>query len=359
MRAHNFNPGPAALPLTVLESIKAELPDWNDTGMSVLEVSHRSREYAALHAETKDLLKELLAIPISHEVLFIGGGATTQFAMIPMNLLARGGSAAYVLTGAWANKAYQEALNIGKSAKVAATSREDDFTRLPRDFDLDGSEKYVHLTSNNTIRGTQYRDFPLVDVPLVCDMSSDILSHRIDVSRFALIYAGAQKNMGPAGVTIVIGDKELLAADPEEAPTYLRYKTHLDMDSLYNTAPVFAIYVVNKVMHWIKDQGGLAAIEQANQEKANLLYSTAKASGNFYKPTVPNPEDRSWMNATFRLPTEDIEAVFIEQAKKRRLIGLKGHRSVGGIRVSSYNAVPLESIKELVSFMDDFQQRHG
>lgn len=359
MRAHNFNAGPAAMPLSVIEEIKADLPDWKGTGMSVLEVSHRSKEYAALHAETKALLTEVMAIPDTHEVLFVGGGATTQFAMLPLNLLAAGGVGAYVLTGTWASKAYEECEKVGKKAKVAATGEPDNYTRLPRDFDLDGTEAYVHLTSNNTIRGTQYRDFPAVSVPLVCDMSSDIMSHPIDVSSFDLLYAGAQKNMGPAGVTLVVGKKDVLSANPDLVPTYLRYKTHSSKDSLYNTPPVFAIYAVNKVLHWVKSNGGLAGMAARNQAKAELLYNAAEASGGFLTPTVPAAEDRSWMNATFRLPTEELEAAFIEAAKAENMIGLKGHRSVGGIRASIYNATSLESVTALVDFLKTFQAKHG
>jgi phosphoserine aminotransferase len=362
-RALNFNPGPAALPLPVLERARDEMLNWSGTGMSVLEVSHRSKEFEAMLAAAKARLTQLLGIPDTHQILFLGGGATLQFAMVPLNLCAPDDQAAYVVTGSWAKKAYQEAGKVGRKAVVAATTetKEKTFSRIPRqdELKLTGDLAYVHLCSNNTIFGTQWQQYPDVgSYTLVGDLSSDFLSRRVDVGKFGLIYAGAQKNAGPAGVTIVIAHKELLARTQPNLPTYLTYKVHAENDSLYNTPPVFAMYLCAGVFDWIHQQGGLEAIEKLNAEKGRLLYGAIDESGGFYRGTADR-DSRSLMNVTYRLPTEELEAAFVAEAKKHSMVGLKGHRSVGGIRASTYNAVSLDWVKTLVSFMKEFQRTHG
>lgn len=359
-RIWNFNPGPATLPLPVLEKIKEEIPDYDGTGMAVMELSHRSKPYAAIHTEAKNHLIQLLGIPENFKILFLQGGASLQFAMVPMNLLGNGKSADYINTGAWSKKAIKEASILG-SAKVAGSSEDTNFNRIPKqsELTLDPSAVYVHITSNNTIAGTQWTMFPDTgDVPIVSDMSSDILSRQLDFSRFGLIYAGAQKNLGPAGVTVVILRDDLVAQSREDIPTLLRYATHVDKDSLFNTPPTFAIYIVKLVLEWVKDQGGLEAIEKTNQSKGKLLYNTIDNNSEFYRGTV-ELESRSLMNATFRLPSENLEATFISEALASGFGGLKGHRSVGGIRVSMYNAMTLEGIKALTEFMVDFAKKNG
>ncbi|UCE18349.1 MAG: 3-phosphoserine/phosphohydroxythreonine transaminase [Gemmatimonadota bacterium] len=359
-RIWNFNPGPATLPLPVLEKIKEEIPDYGGTGMAVMELSHRSKPYAAIHAETKNLLVQLLGIPENFSILFLQGGASLQFAMVPMNLLGNGKSADYVITGAWSKKALKEAKILG-SAKVAGSSEDTNFNRIPEqsELTLDPDTVYVHITSNNTIAGTQWMTFPDTgDIPIVSDMSSDILSRQLDFSRFGLIYAGAQKNLGPSGVTVVIIRNDLAEQSREDIPTLLRYATHVDKDSLFNTPPTFAIYIVKLVLEWMKDQGGLEAVEKINQEKGKLLYNTIDVHNEFYRGTV-EPDSRSLMNATFRLPTEELEGKFIAEGLESGFGGLKGHRSVGGIRVSMYNAMPLEGIKALTDFMVNFVKNNG
>ncbi|MBN2354837.1 3-phosphoserine/phosphohydroxythreonine transaminase [candidate division KSB1 bacterium] len=358
-RIYNFNPGPSTLPLSALQKCQSELLDYKGTGMSIIETSHRAKEFEAVLTDTQALLKELFAIPENYKILFLGGGASLQFAMIPMNFIPRGGSADYIVTGAWAQKALKEA-GIIAAGRVAASSEDKQFNYLPRtaDLDIDPQAAYVHLTSNNTIFGTQYHTFPEVKGKfLVADMSSDILSHAVDVSQFAMIYAGAQKNLGPAGVTVVILRDDLAATANEGVPTMLSYATHIKGNSLYNTPPVFGIYIMQLTLQWMKEQGGLQALENINKKKADLLYQTMDESDGFYRGTV-QPEARSWMNATMRLTTEELEAAFISEAKAAGLQGLKGHRSVGGIRVSMYNAMPLAGIEKLTDFMKDFKAKH-
>jgi len=359
-RIWNFNPGPATLPLPVLEKAREEIPDYNGTGMAVMELSHRSKEYAEIHERAKSLLIELFGIPENYKVLFLQGGASLQFAMVPMNLLTQDRSADYIITGSWSKKAIKEATIIGK-ANVAASSEEDNFNRIPRadELKLDPNAVYLHITSNNTIAGTQWQSFPESGgVPIVADMSSDILSRRIDWSNFGLIYAGAQKNLGPSGVTVVIIRDDLVEMSRDDIPTLLKYKTHVEKDSTFNTPPTYSVYLMKLVLEWVKDKGGLESIEKENREKAQLLYSTIDAHKDFYRGTV-EPESRSLMNATFRLPTEELEAEFISQAKSAGFGGLKGHRSVGGIRVSMYNAMPLKGVEELAEFMNDFVKKNG
>ena len=359
-RIWNFNPGPATLPLPVLERAKADIPDYSGSGMAVMELSHRSKEYAAIHAEAKSLLTELFGIPENFKVLFLQGGASLQFAMIPMNLLGEGKSADYVNTGAWSKKAIKEAKFFG-TVNIAGSSEDMNFNKIPNagELNFDPNAVYVHITSNNTIAGTQWATFPDTGgVPIVADMSSDILSRKIDFGQFGLIYAGAQKNLGPSGVTVVIINDDLAAKCKEDVPTLLSYATHIEKDSVFNTPPTYAIYLVKLVLEWVKDQGGLDAIEKVNREKGDLLYSTMDANKEFYRGTV-ELDSRSFMNVTFRLPTEDLEAKFISEGMAAGFGGLKGHRSVGGVRVSMYNAMPLEGIKALTDFMVDYANKNG
>ncbi|MDN5293679.1 MAG: phosphoserine aminotransferase [Eubacteriales bacterium] len=358
-RVFNFNPGPATLPLPVLEEAQRELLNYKGTGMSILETSHRSKEYEAINAETEALLKEILEIPDNYRVLFLQGGATMQFDMVPLNFLTEGATADYILTGSFAEKAYKEAQKVG-NVHVAASTKDENYRRIVRFDEIKLSENpaYVHITSNNTIFGTQWKEFPdFGDIPLIADMSSDILSRRIDVKKFALIYAGAQKNLGPAGVTVVIIRDDMIARSNKKLPSMLRYDVHAENNSLYNTPPVFAVYMVNLVLKWVKNQGGLAVIEKINEEKASYLYEVIDESEGFYAGHAEK-DSRSLMNVTFRLPSEELEKKFIAEAAEKGLKGLKGHRSVGGIRASIYNAMPVEGCRRLAEFMRDFYKRH-
>lgn len=359
-RVFNFSPGPSTLPLEVLETAQKELINFKDSGMSIMEHSHRGKVYEAVHNEAKALLCELLDIPENYEILFLQGGASLQFDMIPLNFISQGGTADYILTGSFAEKAYKEAKKIGET-HVAASTKELNYQRVIKQEELQLSENpvYVHMTSNNTIFGTQFKEFPNVrDIPLVCDMSSDILSKKIDISKFALIYAGAQKNLGPSGVTIVIIRKDLLEKVNTNQPSMLRYDIMAENNSLYNTAPTFSIYMVNLVLKWVKENGGLAKFEKQNEEKAGYIYDAIDNSNGFYKGHAEK-ESRSLMNITFRLPSEDLEKAFIDEATKQGLSGLKGHRSVGGIRASIYNAMPVEGCKSLAEFMVNFQKKNS
>lgn len=360
-RAHNFNPGPAALPLEVLQKAQAELLDFAGTGMSILEVSHRSKDYEAVHNAAQSLMRELLGIPENYHILFLGGGASLQFSMVPMNLLGPGVSADYVITGAWSQKAFKEAKLVGNPRVAASTEVDGKFTRIPKqeELQLDPNARYVHITSNNTIFGTQWHSFPKTgSVPIVADMSSDFLWRPFDIKPFGLIYGGAQKNLGPAGVTVVIIREDLLSSCREDIPIILRYKTHAKDNSLYNTPPVFAIYIVKLVLEWIKEKGGLSWVEQENRAKAARIYGVIDAYPEFYRAPVEK-ESRSFMNAVFRLPSEELEAKFLDGAKAHRFVGLKGHRSVGGIRVSMYNYVPRSSVEELAKYMEEFAKAHA
>lgn len=359
-RIWNFNPGPATLPLPVLEKAKLELPDYGGTGMAVMELSHRSKEYSAIHEQCGQLMVKIFGIPDNFKVLFLQGGASLQFAMIPMNLLKHGSSADYIVTGSWSKKALKEA-KIQGAANVAASSEESNFNRVPKqnELKLDPNAAYCHITSNNTIAGTQYHNFPATgNVPLVADMSSDILSRKIQFDQFGLIYAGAQKNLGPSGVTVVIIRKDLIESGREDIPIILQYRTHAEKDSLYNTPPTYSIYLVKLVLEWVKSMGGLSAVENRNREKADMLYHLIDSNPDFFKGAAEK-ESRSLMNVTLRLPSEDLEAQFISEAKKAGFGGLKGHRSVGGIRVSIYNALEPEGVKQLTDFMKDFAQKNG
>ena len=360
-RVHNYYAGPAALPLAALEAARDELLDFQGSGVSVMETSHRSKEYDQVHNETIALIKELMGLSDRYSVLFLQGGASLQFAMAPMNLLGPDQSADYILTGSWSKKALKEAKIIGKARVAASTEQDGVFGSIPKQnqLDLDTNAAYCHLTSNNTIFGTQFRSFPnTASVPLVADMSSDILSRTFDASPFGLIYAGAQKNLGPSGLAIVIIRDDILQKCRAGLPTLLSYKTHADKNSLFNTPPTFAIYMVNKVLHWVKDRGGVAAMQKENTAKADLIYSTIDNSQGFYKNPIA-PEDRSQMNVVFRLTSEELEAAFVKQATAADFIGVKGHRSVGGIRASIYNANTLDSVTDLVNFMKDFHKNNG
>jgi phosphoserine aminotransferase len=359
-RSINFSAGPATLPLAALETAHAELLDFEGTGMSIMEHSHRGKAYARVHEETKALFHELLDIPASHRLLFMQGGASAQFALVPMNLLGNG-SADYVDTGTWASKAYKEAKIVG-NARIAGTGKVGEkYTRVPTqgDLELDPSAAYLHMCSNNTIMGTQFHAFPETgDVPLVCDMSSDFMWKPIDVSKFGLIYAGAQKNIGPAGITVVIIREDLLARAPETLPKIFRYSTVAEGDSLHNTIPVFPVYMVRNVLRWMKAEGGTAAMEKRNQAKAALLYGMIDASPDFFHSHVEKAS-RSVMNPVFRLPTEELEKQMVAEAEKQGIHGIKGHRSVGGIRVSMYNAAPIEWVETFVDFAREFQRTRG
>jgi len=359
-RIFNFNAGPATLPLVVLEEAQRELLNFKGTGMSVMENSHRTKEYEAINSEAEALVKELLGVPENYRVLFLQGGASTQFAAVPMNLVPADSHADYILTGAWAEKAQKEAAKFVKTNIIAST-KEENYTRIPRIDEIKVSDgpSYVHLCSNNTIFGTQWQSFPdLGDVPLVADMSSDLMSRRFDVSKFALIYAGAQKNLGPAGVTVVIIRKDLLEGIPSNIPTMLRYDIHAKNDSLYNTPPSFTVYMVNLVLRWLKNNGGLAAAEKRNAEKAAVIYDTIDNSGGYYRGHALK-DSRSLMNITFRLPNEELEKKFAVEATAQGMIGLKGHRSVGGLRASVYNAMSIEGCTALAEFMKAFQSNNG
>lgn len=356
-RAMNFSAGPATLPLAALERAQAELLDIDGSGMSVMEHSHRGKVYDAVHSEAIALTKELLNVPETHEVLLLQGGASQQFAWIPMNFLKAGSSADYIITGSWSKKALAEGKNVGNVRVAATTAVDGKFPKVPAqsELDLDPKAAYVHITSNNTIAGTQWHEFPDTgDVPLVADMSSDMMWRPTDVSKFGLIYAGAQKNLGPSGVTLVIINKEWAKSGREDIPNIFKYTTHLDANSLYNTPPCFAIYMLRNVLDEVKKAGGLAAMEKHNRAKAQLLYDAIDARPDFYRCPIEKGS-RSVMNVVFNLPTPDQEADFIAKAAKQGLVGLKGHRSVGGIRASIYNAAPREWVEALVAFMKDYK----
>jgi phosphoserine aminotransferase len=356
----NFNAGPAMLPPTVLERVQSELRDYLGLGLSIMEMSHRSKEFEALNADAEARFKRLLGVGAGYRVVFVQGGASTQFAMLPMNFLPPGGAADYVLTGAWAESAYKEAAALGK-VHVAATTKEQGYRRVPRsnEIELSAQPAYVHVTSNETIHGIQWHQFPDVgDRPLVADMSSDILSRPFDASKFTMIYAGAQKNLGPAGVTAVLLRESWLEKANKAVPTMLRYSTHVQANSLYNTPPTFGIYVLGLVLQWIEETGGLSAMAERNGRKAKLVYDAIDQSGGFYRGHA-EPESRSLMNVTFRLPSEAQEKQFVSESQAAGMIGLAGHRSVGGIRASLYNAVSPEACQALAAFMADFARRHG
>jgi phosphoserine aminotransferase len=358
-RIYNFNAGPAALPLPVLEEIQREMLDFHGSGMSVLEVSHRSKWFEEVLDDAIALVKRLLGLDDGYQVLFLQGGASMQFCMVPMNLAVEGKPVAYVDTGTWSSKAIKEAQIQGMNVQVAASSEDLEYTYIPKGFGVDPGAAYLHVTSNNTIRGTQWSEFPKAgNVPLVADMSSDIFSRAFDPAPFGLIYAGAQKNVGPAGVTVVIVREDMLERVPEKLPTMLKYTTYSSKKSMYNTPPCFAIYVVQLVAKWLEETvGGIEKMEAVNRRKGELIYGCIDGQG-FYRGTA-RADSRSLMNVTFRLPSADLEQKFIQEALSRGMGGLKGHRSVGGCRASIYNAVSLEAVEALVGFMKDFEKKNG
>ncbi len=362
-RVINFYAGPAGLPLEALKRAQDELLDFAGTGMSVMEISHRAKEYDAVHEEAIALVKELLNLPANYKVLLLQGGAHLSFGMIPLNLLRNGRTADYILTGNWAEKAYKEAkLVAGDRVRVAASTKDEKYARLPRpeELKIGADAAFVHFTSNNTVEGTQWKEFPKTDKPYVCDMSSDIMWRPFDVSPFGLIYAGAQKNLGPSGVTLVIiRDDFLEMCQADDLPSYLRFKIHAEKNSLYNTPPTFGIYILRNVLAYNKSIGGLAAIEANNRKKGELLYGCIDKHADFYRPFVTEKADRSLMNVDFFLPTEELTDTFVKEAKKNGMVGLKGYRDIGGIRVSTYNAVSVKDVETLVAFMEDFVRKNG
>ncbi|MFC4386266.1 3-phosphoserine/phosphohydroxythreonine transaminase [Gracilibacillus marinus] len=354
-RVYNFSAGPSMLPLAVLEKAQAELPDYRNSGMSVMELSHRSGLFTEIIEEAEQLLREIMNIPENYKVLFVQGGASQQFAMVPLNIM-KNGKADYVNTGSWSKKAMKEAKKYGQ-VNVIASSEDENFTFIPKidQSMIDKEADYVHITTNNTIEGTSFREIPDTgSVPLVADMSSNILSEDIDVSKFGIIYAGAQKNIGPAGLTVVIIREDLIGNAKDICPTMLDYKTHSDSGSLYNTPPTYGIYMAKLVFEWIKELGGIKAIQKQNEEKAALLYDFIDQS-DFYSSPV-REDSRSIMNIPFTIPGYDLDAQFVKEAKEKGLETLKGHRSVGGMRASIYNAMPVDGVKALVQFMKEFEE---
>jgi phosphoserine aminotransferase len=358
-RIFNFSAGPAVLPVPVLEEAQRDMLSLPGVGMSVMEISHRSKTFDKIFNEAESGLRELMGIPDNYHVLFLQGGASLQFSMVPMNFLPADASADYIITGSWGKKALKEAKRAG-GTNVAATTADGGFTRVPGqdELSLDPKAAYVHLTTNETIEGVEWKHEPNVgDVPLIADASSDILSHAIPVEKYALIYAGAQKNMGPSGVTLVIVRDDMLSRIPDGLHTMLDYRTHVENKSLYNTPNTWGIYIISLVCKWLRGKGGLAGMERENDEKAQLLYDAIDAT-EFYRGHA-DADSRSIMNVTFRLPTEELEKQFSTEATAHGLDGLKGHRSVGGIRASIYNAFPKEGVAALVSFMNEFERKHG
>ncbi len=361
-RVFNFSPGPATLPLPVLQEVQQNLLALPGVGASVLEISHRSKTFEEMIAQAEANIRALLSLPEEYHVLFLQGGASLQFSQVPMSFLrGTGRSADYIVTGSWAKRALAEAQREG-AVRIVWDGKADNYSRVPKhgEYEIDPSAAYVHFTSNETIQGIQFPAEPEVgDVPLVCDASSDFLSRPIDVKRYGLIYAGAQKNVGPAGVTIVIIRQDMLEQVPDDLPTMLNYTVHVEHRSLYNTPPVFAVYVVMLVTRWLLENiGGLEQMHAINQQKAQLLYEAIDRSEGFYRGHA-QPDSRSLMNATWRLPSEELEVQFVKEAKEAGLHELKGHRSVGGIRASMYNAMPIEGVRTLVEFMEHFRQKHA
>ena len=355
-RIYNFSAGPAMLPAEVMARAGDEMLDWHGSGMSVMEMSHRGREFISIYEEAERDLRELLAVPASHKILFLQGGATLQFAQIPMNLLQGKGKADYVVTGEWSKKAVKEAKNYCDVA-IAASSEDKGFTYAPKKFSVRKDSAYVHYCSNETIGGVEYHAVPKVDVPLVADASSHFLSRPMDVSKFGLIYAGAQKNAGPAGLTFVIVREDLIGKPQKGTPSVMDYKLQADADSMLNTCPTYAIYVAGLVFKWLKQLGGLPAIEKINVEKAKLLYDFLDQSRFFSNPVAK--EDRSRMNVPFVLKNNSMDEAFLKGASQRGMVQLKGHRSVGGMRASIYNAMPIEGVRALVAYMKEFEAAHG
>ena len=358
-RVYNFSAGPSMLPEEVLKTAAEEMMEYGNSGQSVMEMSHRSKEYQAIFDETEANLREIMNIPDDYEVLFLQGGASTQFAMVPLNLMTKNGKADYIITGQWANKAYKEAARYG-AAREVASSKDKTFSYIPKTTaaDFDPEADYVHICMNNTIYGTKYHTLPDTgDVPLVADISSCILSEPIDVTKFGMLYAGAQKNVAPAGVTIVIIRKDLIGNAMDITPTMLNYQTHADNGSMFNTPPCYAIYIAGLTFKWIKKMGGLEKMKEINEKKAKILYDFLDNS-KLFKGTVV-PEDRSLMNVPFVTGDEELDAKFVAEAKKAGFVNIKGHRSVGGMRASIYNAMPVEGVEKLVEFMKKFEEENA
>lgn len=353
---YNFYAGPAILPREVIEEAAQAVLNFNNTGLSLLEISHRSKEFVAVMDEAVNLVKDLLNIGEDHEVIFLSGGASTQFSLVPLNLLTPIDKAAYVDTGVWASKAIKDSKIFGQT-EVIASSKDKGYSYIPKGYDIDPSFKYLHVTSNNTIYGTQYKDFPETEVPLVCDMSSDIFSREIDINRFDLIYAGAQKNMGPAGTTLVIVRKSALTKVVGTLGAMLDYNNHINGASMYNTPPVFPVYVSMLTLRWLKKNGGVSAIQQKNIEKANLLYNEIDRNSLFFCQVAP--EDRSEMNVCFHLHNTELTDAFLAACKEAGCVGLAGHRSVGGFRASIYNAMTIQGVQVLTDVMCTFEVNHG
>jgi len=363
-RVYNFSPGPAILPLEVLEQIRDELLDYQNTGMSVMEMSHRGSVFSKIHEESMALLRKIANIPDNFDILYMTGGASTQFALVPLNLTGnrfnqKGGMAGYINTGTWSTKAIEQAKILNVNHQVIASSKDKNFSYIPKNYEIPPGLDYLHITSNNTIYGTQYKKFPEPkDTKLVIDMGSDFLSYPIDWTHIGLVYAGLQKNAGPSGMTVVIIDKEYYKREYEHLPTMFRYSTFGESQSLYNTPPTFQIYVFNLILKWIEKKGGLEEIHKINERKAKYIYDVIDESNGFYIGHSEK-EDRSLMNVTFRLKNESLQDEFIKKAKEHDLVELKGHRSVGGMRASIYNAMPEEGCRILAEFMREFYKKHG
>jgi phosphoserine aminotransferase len=357
-RVYNFYAGPATLPHPVLEKAQKELLDFKGTGMSLMEISHRSKEYDEMHKEASQLVHDLIGIPDDYKVMWLQGGASSQFYMVPVNLGVKGKPMEYVNTGVWSKKAIKEAKFYG-DVNVVASSEDKAFSCIPKNIQFDEDVAFAHITGNNTIYGTEYREWPKVpsNVPLACDMSSNMMDKVIDPKKFGVIYAGAQKNIGPAGVTLVIVREDLLDRVPENTPTMQKWKTHAEKDSLFNTGPCWAIYMCKLSLEYLKSIGGVPAIEKINRKKAKILYDVIDNSGGFYKGHA-EPDSRSLMNVTFNLPTPELEAQCVAEALEQGMVGLKGHRSVGGMRASIYNAMPLEGVQKLADFLIAFQEKN-
>lgn len=356
MQMHNFNSGPAILPKEVLEQSAHAIHNFNDTGLSILEIGHRTTWFVEVLNEARDTVKHLMELDDDYEVLFLHGGATTQFMQIPMNLLDDGETAAYCDNGIWGSKAIKEANLFGK-AIVVASSKDKNHSYIPKDFSVPSDCRYLHITSNNTVEGTQWHSFPKTDVPLIADMSSDIFHRPLNFKDFSLIYAGAQKNMGAAGVNIVVVKKDILGKIKRPIPSIMDYKNHIEANSLLNTPPVFPIYVSMLTLRWIEKEGGLAEMEKRAKERADLFYSTLD-NLSLFRPLVAK-EDRSLMNATFTIDNKQLEDAFLSECKLNGMIGVKGYRTVGGLRVSMYNALPLSSVQAICQLMRHFQQKNG
>ncbi len=357
-RVYNFYPGPATLPLPALKKAQENLLNFENTGMSVMEISHRSKEWENEMAAAENLVRELMHVPDDYKILWLGGGASTQFLMTAINMQVKGKPMEYINTGGWSTKAIKEAKLYG-DVNVIASSEDDNFSYIPKEFSISKEAAYLHITSNNTLYGTEWHNWPIPpdNVPLVVDMSSDLMARAVNVKDFGVIYAGAQKNLGPAGVTLVIVREDLLERVPENTPTMLKWSTHAGKGSMFNTPPVFPIYMSKLSLEYWKEFGGIEKIEKTNREKARILYDVIDSSDGFYKGHA-REDSRSLMNVTFTMASEELETRCVEDGTKRDLIGLKGHRSVGGMRASIYNAMTIEGVKELAEFLEEFKNNN-